>query len=357
MAISFGKLRERRGSNFDALQKSLEKSNTGGGFKADPRIWKPTNKDGKSENIIRLLPISAADMELVESGVFKDEDLSPLIKLVKHAFQGVSGWYMENCLQTFGEPCPVREYDQPNWVALKKLDDKLPSTIAQKEVLKKRLPKSETYANILVIKDGEHPENNGKNFLYVMPEGIKKMVDTANKPEFATQHSFDPFDPVTGADLYLNIIYTKKNIGGKDVMVPDYKNVAWSTPTPLCGGDEAQIEELWRKEYSLLEFHDRKTFKSFDELKERFCKVMGMDLNYNPIAAGSTIGKSAEDHVKTERPSAAPAALPVKEATSTLRVAETQATETPTANPPAQSSAAVVDDLDDFEKMLAENGG
>lgn len=355
MAISFGKLRERRGGNFEALQRSLEKSNTGGGFKADPRIWKPTNKDDKSENIIRFLPISAVDMELVEAGTFKDEDLTPMIKVVKHGFQGVAGWYMENCLQTFGEPCPVREYDQPNWVALKKLDEKLPSSIAQKEVLKKRLPKSETYANIEVIKDGSHPENNGKNFLYVIPETIKKMIDSASKPEFATQHAFDPFDPMVGANMYLNIMYTKKKIGDKDVMVPDFKNVGWSSPVPLCGGDESLIEELWRKEYSLLEFHDRKNFKTFEELKTRFCKIMGMDENYNPVAAGSTIGKSAEDHVRTERPSVAAATLPVKDVS-----AQPMSAATPVAHTLVESQSVGVvasDDLDDFEKMLAENAG
>ena len=351
MAIYFNRIRERKGTNFEALQKTLEKSG-GGGYKKDERVWAPTKKDGKSSNIIRFLPIPAVDFQLVEDGKFKEEDLSPIARIMSHAFQAPNGWFIENGLGTFGEPCPIREYDQPNWTALKKLDEKLESSKIQKEILKKRLPATTIYANILVIKDGEKPENNGKVFLYKIPATIDKMIKAADKPEFETSPRFDPFDPMTGADLVLNIIYTPKKIGTKEVDVPDFKNAVWSMPKSMCEGDEKQIEEIWRKEYSLLEFYDRKNFKSYDEIKAKFCKAMGMDLNFNPLKPGSTMGASAADFVAGEKPKAADAPQqPSQSAPSTAHVAEERTAEPQSPNVDAAASD-VDDDLADFEKML-----
>lgn len=349
-------MRERKGTNFDALQKSLEKSG-GGGFKKDERIWKPAEKSGKSENVIRFLGISARDFELVAEELkkfqadpqykiqYKEEDLTPIIKVIRHQFQGPNGWYVENSLQTFGEACPVREFDGPNWGDAKKRNDK-----PMQEVLKKRLPKDEIYAGIEVIKDGTNPENNGRIMLYQVPATIKKMIDAAGKPEFESQVAFDPFDMWEGRNLNLNLTYETKQINGKDARTPIWTAVTWSEPTPWKGGDEKAMEAAWKQQHSLLEFHDRAKFKTYDELKAKLCKVMNLDENFNPAKNSGVQSSSASQFVQQQAapapaPAAAPSAAPAAQAAAPAS--------SPVAAPPA---APAEDGLDEFEKMLAAAG-
>ncbi len=46
---------------------------------------------------------------------------------------------------------------------------------------------------------------------------------------------------------------------------------------PFLDGDDAKLESLWKKEHSLKEFLDTKHFKSYDTLKARLDKVLGLD--------------------------------------------------------------------------------
>jgi len=354
--VDFAALRQRKGTNFDALQKSLEKSSSGGGFKKDERIWKPKeNKDGKSSSIIRFLPIPAVDFDLVAQGKFPETDLTPLIKVVRHQFQGPNGWYVENSLQTFGEACPVREHDGPIWGDAKKRNDK-----PLQEVLKKRLPKQDEYVGIYVIKDGTSPENNGGVFLYQVPATIKKMIDLANKPEFENQVAFDPFDIWEGKDLILNITYETKAINGKDARVPNWTNVAWApAPSAFLNGNEKEIEAVWRKQYSLLEFHDRspeaKKFKTYDELKEKFCKVMNLDENYNPLkGSAARAGTTAGDFVGGQE-SAPAASAPAAPAPAPSAPPAATPSAAPSAAPAAAPVASADDSMAEFERLL--NGG
>lgn len=345
MAIDFNALRARKGTNMAALQKTLDKTE-GGGYKKDERIWKPTNKDNKSSNIIRFLPISFADLTAVEAGTYKEEDLTPMAKIIKHYFQGPKGWYIENSPQTFGEADPVREHDQPLWKVCKERSD-----AQMKAVLMKRLPATEYYANVLVIKDGAVPENNGKVFLYQFGETVRKLIEKANNPEFETDVKFDPFDIFEGAALNLNLTYEKKVIGNRESVVPNFSNVKWGTIGPL--GDEAEMERVWKASYSLQEFYDRKNFKSYDELKAKFAKTMGLDANMNPAGQGSTLGTTAEAVVNESKPVADPVTTPA----STPAPATPDATPEPSAGAtsaaaPAASSATP---MDDFEAMLLGN--
>ncbi len=47
------------------------------------------------------------------------------------------------------------------------------------------------------------------------------------------------------------------------------------------------MEELWKKEYSLKEFTEKKQFKSYEQLKARLDKVLGFE--------GAVVSSKAED--------------------------------------------------------------
>lgn len=329
MAVDFGALRARKGTNFDSLQKKLEKTSSGSGFKKDDRIWKPVaNKDNKSSNIIRFLPIPFVDLAAVEAKTINEEDLTPMAKILTSSFQGSNGWFIEPSLQTFGEDCPVREHDRPLWKKAKELNDE-----TLKKVLKKRIPKTDFYANILVIKDGTNPENNGKVMLYKFGETVHKIINKCSQPEFETDPKFDPFDMWEGADLNLNLVYEKKKIGDKESLVPSFDNVKWAACAPLAGGNEKEMERIWKEEHSIAEFYNRKNFKTFDQLKEKFEKVMG-------ISAGSKSAPKDAEKMLDEMNGA------------------DQASSAPSAPAPSapsiddSSDPVIDDDLAEFERML-----
>lgn len=334
MSIDFNMLRQRSGSNFAALQQSLEKTEKKS-YQKDERIWKyAKGTDGKSSSIIRFLSISKADYEKVQAGEFRTEDLTPMIKMIRHSFKGPKGsWYVENSLQTFGEPCAVREHDGPLWKVAKDANDK-----GMIDILRERLPKTEYFAQILVIKDSVHPENNGKVKIFQFGETIRKLIDKAGKPEFETETPFDPFDFWEGADLLLNLTYEKRKIGKRDdVDVPVWDAVKWAAPSPLFGGDESKIKEIWENQYSLLELIDRKNFKTYEELKAKFAKVMGLDENMNPEGNGASLGKSAESFIN-ETPSAPEPTV--------------KAAPEPVAAPTAAPVDVAASKLDEFRKLL-----
>lgn len=339
--VDFNALRARKGTNFQALQSKLEKTGQAGGFKKDERIWKPAaNKDNKSANIIRFLPIPFVDLTAVEAGTLQESDLTPMAKVLKHAFQGPKGWYIENSLQTFGEECPVRSFDGPLWGQAKKNNDEILKT-----ALKKRLPNSSYYANILVIKDGTNPDNNGKVMLYEFGETVRKLIEKCSKPEFDTDVAFDPFDAFDGANLMLNLTYQKKKIGEKEFNVADFQNAKWAPCSALADGDESEIERIWKSEYSIAEFYDRKHFKSYDELKAKYEKVMGIG---STVEAPSSKSKTAEEMLNemasgnkpADAQASAPASAPAPSAGKTAEPASMQGDD---------------DSMQEFERLL--NGG
>ena len=336
--VDFNALRSRKGGNFAALQKKLE--NTGqNGFKKDDRFWKPVaNKDNISQNIIRFLPIPYVDMVAVEEGKIKEEDLTPMAKILKHMFQGPKGWYIENSLATFGEECAVRQFDGPLWGIAKKNNDEI-----LKNTLKKRLPNTANIAGILVIKDGTNPENNGKVFLYEFGAKVREALDTANKPKFDTDPSFDPFDAFDGANLIMNLTYTKKKIGEKEHLVADFSAIKWAPQSPLAGGDEAEIERIWKSQHSIADFYDRKHFKTFEELTAKYKKVMGLDDSAGPAKASS-----AQEMLNEMTGESKVAAAPAAPTASAPSVGKTESA-------PAAGSTDDDDAMAEFERLLAGN--
>lgn len=336
--VDFNALRARKGTNFNSLQKKLETTNQNGGFKKDERLWKPTRdpKTNKSVNIIRFLPIPFVDLQAVEDGKLQETDLTPMAKILSHSFQGSNGWFIEKSLQTFGEDCPVRKHDGPLWGQAKKNNDEILKT-----ALKKRLPQTTYYANIEIIKDGTNPENNGKIMIYEFGETMRKIIDKANKPEFDTDPSFDPFDAFDGANLLLNLTYTKKKIGDREFDVADFAGVRWAPQSPLAGGDEAEIERIWKASHSMADFYDRKHFKSFDELEAKYLKVMGQAAGSTPAAGAKA--KSAEEMLKE-----------MTEPTTSAAPEVSKSVEAPaTKSTPAPSTSGDDDSMAEFEKLLA----
>jgi hypothetical protein len=272
---SFANLKRNR-SSLDKLTKAIEastQSNSEAGSKDDTRMWQPSvDKSGNGMAVVRFLPAPAVD---------GDEGL-PWIRVFSHGFQGPGGWYIDNCLTTLNEKCPVCEHNNTLWNS---------GIEANKDVARKQKRKLSYIANILVISDPSNPENEGQVKLFKFGKKIFDKITEAMNPEFADETPVNPFDMWEGANFKLKI----RNVEG----YRNYDKSEFADKSALLEGDDAKLEDLWKKQFSLKEFTEKKQFKPYDQLKSRLDKVLGFEGAVSSIKAEDVELRSfTEDEMK-----------------------------------------------------------
>ena len=268
--MSFATLKKQSNSVFEKLTKEVEKiSNPESGSSGDERLWKPEmDKSGNGYAVIRFLP--APD----------GEDI-PWAKVWSHAFQGPGGWYIENSLTTLNKKDPVGEMNRQLWNS---------GSDADKEIARKQKRKLSYYANIYVVEDPAHPENEGRVFLYKFGKKIFDKIMAAMQPEFKDETPINPFDFWQGADFKVKI----RKVDG-------YWNndkSEFSRPGTLGNMSDDELEAVWKKQYSLTEFTDEKNFKTFEELEARLNTVL------NSKAPARRVDQETEEDEIVSRPTA-----------------------------------------------------
>ena len=250
--MDFASLKKNSKSQLESLTAELEKLNTKSSNKnEDDRLWYPAvDKAGNGYAVIRFLPAP------------EGEDV-PFIRIWDHGFKGPTGkWYIENSLTTIGEKDPVGEYNSHLWNAS---DDDNSPTRKQARAQKRRL----TYiSNIIVLKDPANPENEGRVFLFKYGKKIFDKLQEAMNPQFADEKPMNPFDLWDGANFKVKI----RNVEG----YRNYDKSEFDDRGPLLDEDD-KLEKIWKKEYPLQPFLDRKNFKTYDELKRKLNEVLGLD--------------------------------------------------------------------------------
>jgi hypothetical protein len=246
MSNAIDQLRRKSNANFSFLQKEIEKSNTTQGS-SDERFWKPElDGSGNGFAVIRFLPQPDG------------EDL-PWAKVYSHAFTGPSGqWFIENCLTTKGEKCPVCAHNNALWNSGMESD---------KDIARKQKRKLSYYANIYVVKDPKNPENEGRVFLYKFGKKIFDKITAAMEPEFQDETPVNVFDFWEGANFKLKI----KTVAG----YWNYDSSEFDRPAALSE-DDSKLEEIYENQYSLEAFTAPSEFKTYDELENRKDVVLGV---------------------------------------------------------------------------------
>jgi len=260
----------------------------------DDRMWRAeTDKTGNGYAEIRFLP--APD----------GEDL-PWARVWNHGFRGPGGWYIENSLTTIGLKDPVSDMNAQLWASGS--DD-------DKKIARDRKRKLSYISNILVVSDPKHPENEGKVFLFRYGKKIFEKIQEAMNPQFQDEKPMNPFDFWNGATFKLKI----RQVDG----YTNYDRSEFAAPSALLGGDDAALEKMWKKQYSLKEFTDPKNFKSYDELKARLEMVLGGNIRASASESFAKGGaeKAAfddkDDVPAVKKAAPQPTKKPVKEAVST----------------------------------------
>jgi len=243
-------LRKMRNSDFGAISNAFEKvANPQSEQKSftDDRFWRlEGDKAGNGTATIRFLPRVEGD-EL------------PWVRIFSHGFQGPTGkWYIENSLTTLGENDPVGELNTQLWNS---------GSEANKEIARKQKRRLSFTANILIVSDPKHPENEGKVFLWKFGKKIfDKIMDKA-RPTFEDEKPVNVFDFWEGANFKLRM---RKKDG-----YANYDESAFMEPSAIGSDDE--IVKIASAQVKLAEFTDRKNFKSYDELKKKLNEVLSGD--------------------------------------------------------------------------------
>jgi hypothetical protein len=250
---SFANLKRSR-NDFDKLTKAIEQTNQStseAGSKEDTRFWQPeVDKAGNGMAVIRFLPAPAAD----------GDDALPWVRVFSHGFQGPGGWFIDNCLTTLNEKCPVCEHNNTLWNS---------GIEANKDIARKQKRKLSYIANILVVSDPANKSNEGQIRLFKFGKKIFDKITEAMNPEFADEKAINPFDMWEGANFKLKI----RNVEG----YRNYDKSEFADQSALFDGDDEKLEDLWKREFGIKEFSEKKQFKSFEQLKTRLDKVLGFD--------------------------------------------------------------------------------
>ena len=248
---SFANLKRQSG-NLDKLSKAIEalsQTSEGGSEKSD-NYWRPeVDKSGNGMATIRFLPASEKD---------GDEGL-PWVKIFSHGFQGPGGWLIDNCLTTKNQQCPVCEHNSTLWNS---------GIEANKDVVRKQKRKLNYIANVYIVSDPKHPENEGKIKLFKFGKKIFDKISEAMNPQFADEEAINPFDMWKGANFKLKI----RKVEGYQ----NYDKSEFDSPSALSE-DDAKLEQIWKDSFSLSELVGDKEFKTYDALKGRLDKVLGLN--------------------------------------------------------------------------------
>jgi hypothetical protein len=245
-------LKKSRSNSLDKLRDQLAKVNGNKSY-SDDKYWKPeTDKVGNGFAIIRFLPAP------------EGEDFS-FVKLYDHGFKGPGGWYIENSRTTIGKEDPVSEYNFKLWNS---------GIEANKEEVHKQRRRTSFHANVYIVKDSANPDNEGKVFLYKFGKKIMEKLTDAMNPQYEGDDPVNPFDIFEGADFKLKI----RNVEG----YPNYDRSEFAACAPMADGNgraltDEQLEDVLKSLHSLKDIVDPKNFKSYDELKAKLHKVLGLD--------------------------------------------------------------------------------
>ena len=249
-------LRKMRNADFGKISSEFEKvANPKSDSKSfsDDRFWKlEVDKAGNASATIRFLPRT---VKTVDGKEVTDE--LPWIRMFNHGFQGPTGkWYIENSLTTLGENDPVGELNSRLWNT---------GSDADKEVARKQKRRLQYIANVLIVADPKHPENEGQVRLFKFGKKIfDKIMDKA-RPTFEDETPVNVFDLWEGADFKLR----QRKVEG----YPNYDQSVFLEPSPISKDDE-EVLKVVNSQYLLTEFLDRKNFKTYEELSRKLASVL-----------------------------------------------------------------------------------
>jgi hypothetical protein len=248
-------------TSLDKLRAAMETASPTEGAKksySDDTMWKPElDKTGNGYAVVRFLPTP------------EGEEM-PWVSYFDHGFQGPGGWYIEKSLTTLNKQDPVSEYNSTLWNT---------GIEANKEIARKQKRRLHYVSNVYVVSDPKNPDNEGKVFKYRFGKKIFEQLKEAISPAFDDEAPINPFDlRGEGANFKIKI----RKVDG----YWNYDKSEFESPSPLFD-DENRLNEINNSTYSLSDVIAPSEFKSYDELKEKLDRVLGLTGSVSTATAES----------------------------------------------------------------------
>ena len=251
-------------TSLDKLRQAMESASPAQGDKksyVDERYWKPElDKSGNGFAVVRFLPTP------------EGEEM-PWVSYWDHGFQGPGGWFIEKSLTTLNKKDPVSEYNTSLWNT---------GIEANKEIARRQKRRLHYVSNIYVVSDPKNPDNEGKAFLYRYGKKIFEQLKEAISPAFEDETPVNPFDVREGANFKIKI----RKVDG----YWNYDKSEFDSTAPLFD-DEDKLTEIYNSLFSLSDVIAPNEFKTYEELKEKLERVLGLSGG----VATSTAESIAED--------------------------------------------------------------
>ena len=252
-------------SSLDKLRAAMETASPSDGAKksyTDDTMWKPElDKSGNGYAVVRFLPTP------------NGEEM-PWVSYFDHGFQGPGGWYIEKSLTTIGKQDPVSEYNTQLWNT---------GIEANKEIARKQKRRLHYVSNVYVVSDPKNPDNEGKVFKYRFGKKIFEALKEAISPAFEDEKAINPFDlRDEGANFKIKI----RKVDG----YWNYDKSEFDSAAPLFT-DENRLNDIYKSVHSLSGIIAPSEFKSYEELKEKLDRVLGLQGS----VSNSTAESVAED--------------------------------------------------------------
>ena len=252
-------------SSLDKLRAAMETASPTEGAKKsynDDTMWKPElDKSGNGYAVVRFLPTP-------------DGEEMPWVSYFDHGFQGPGGWYIEKSLTTLNKQDPVSEYNTQLWNT---------GIEANKEIARKQKRRLHDVSNVYVVSDPKNPDNEGKVFKYRFGKKIFEALKEAISPAFEDEKAINPFDlRDEGANFKIKI----RKVDG----YWNYDKSEFDSVAPLFT-DENKLNDIYTSVHSLSGIIAPSEFKSYEELKEKLDRVLGLQGS----VSNSTAESVAED--------------------------------------------------------------
>ena len=252
-------------SSLDKLRAAMETASPSDGAKksyTDDTMWKPElDKSGNGYAVVRFLPTP-------------DGEEMPWVSYFDHGFQGPGGWYIEKSLTTLNKQDPVSEYNTQLWNT---------GIEANKEIARKQKRRLHYVSNVYVVSDPKNPDNEGKVFKYRFGKKIFEALKEAISPAFEDEKAINPFDlRDEGANFKIKI----RKVDG----YWNYDKSEFDSAAPLFT-DENRLNDIYKSVHSLSGIIAPSEFKSYEELKEKLDRVLGLQGS----VSNSTAESVAED--------------------------------------------------------------
>ena len=120
-------------------------------------------------------------------------------------------------------------------------------------------------------------------------------------PDLESEKEVNPFDLWNGANFKLKITRQAVRQGNKTLNFPNYDESTFLAPGPLFE-DDAELEAVWKAEYSLKEFTDPANYKTYDELKKRLDDVLGRRVGVSTTTESRPVSRNIAETTEEETP-------------------------------------------------------